>query len=178
MPLDIPDVILFEPTVHEDERGYLFESFNADLFRSLTSVDAAFVQDNHSFSRRGVLRGLHYQLPPKAQGKIIRVVSGAIFDVAVDLRRSSPSFGRWVGTELSAENRRQLWIPEGFAHGLAVLGETADLLYKMTERYSPEHDRCISWDDADLAIEWPLENPIVSSRDAQGVAFKDAELFP
>lgn len=176
--LAIPELILFEPAVHEDSRGFLFEAFTADRFRTLTGIDADFVQDNQSFSRQHVLRGLHYQVPPKVQGKIVRAVAGSVFDVAVDLRRSSAYFGRWVGAELSAENRRQLWIPPGFAHGFAVLGEAAEVLYKITEKYSPAHERCIVWNDPDLAIQWPLDAPVVSPRDAKGASFRDADLFP
>lgn len=173
----IADVKLIEPVVHGDARGFFFESFNQRQFDAAIGRQVRFVQDNHSRSTRGVLRGLHYQLQ-QPQGKLVRVLQGAIFDVAVDLRRSSPSFGQWLGHELSADNRLQLWLPEGFAHGFVVLGEFAEVLYKTTDYYAPEHERCIRWDDPDLAIDWPLAvPPILSARDAQGVALRDAELF-
>ncbi|WP_044873077.1 dTDP-4-dehydrorhamnose 3,5-epimerase [Pseudomonas sp. LFM046] len=175
---DLPDVLILEPKVFGDERGFFFESFNARTFTEVTGVQREFVQDNHSRSQRGVLRGLHYQLQ-KTQGKLVRVVQGEVFDVAVDVRRSSPTFGRWVGVHLSAENKRQLWVPEGFAHGFLVLSESAEFLYKTTDYYAPEHERCIRWDDPDLAIDWPIaEAPQLSAKDQAGANFKDADLFP
>ena len=165
--LVIPDVILFEPKVFGDERGFFFESFNQQAFNEATGLDLHFVQDNHSKSAGNVLRGLHYQLPPKAQGKLVRVVAGAVFDVAVDIRRNSPTFGRWVAEELSAENKRQLWIPAGFAHGFLVLSDTAEFLYKTTDYYAPAYERGIAWNDPALAISWPLRGrPSLSSKDA------------
>jgi len=173
----IADVKLIEPTVHGDARGFFFESFNQRQFDAAIGHAVHFVQDNHSRSARGVLRGLHYQLQ-QPQGKLVRVLQGAIFDVAVDLRRNSPSFGQWLGHELSADNRLQLWLPAGFAHGFLVLGECAEVLYKTTDYYAPQHERCIRWDDPALAIDWPLTAaPILSARDAQGTALADAELF-
>lgn len=177
-PLAIPDVILFEPKVFGDARGFFFESFNKKLFDAATGGQYEFVQDNHSRSTKGVLRGLHYQLPPHAQGKLVRVVQGAVFDVAVDVRRRSPTFGQWVGAELSAENHKQLWVPPGFAHGFVVLTDTADFLYKTTNYYAPGHERCIAWNDPQLAIEWPLsEVPSLSGKDALASAWADAEVF-
>ncbi|MFC3626732.1 dTDP-4-dehydrorhamnose 3,5-epimerase [Vogesella amnigena] len=173
----IADVKLIEPVVHGDARGFFFESFNQRQFDAAIGRQVRFVQDNHSRSARGVLRGLHYQLQ-QPQGKLVRVLQGAIFDVAVDLRRGSPSFGLWLGHELSADNRLQLWLPEGFAHGFLVLGEYAEVLYKTTDYYAPEHERCIRWDDPELAIGWPLAAaPTLSARDAQGTALRAAELF-
>lgn len=178
VPSAIPDVVLFEPKVFGDERGFFFESFNAREFAKATGLEAQFVQDNHSRSRQGVLRGLHYQLAPKAQGKLVRVTEGEVFDVAVDIRRGSPTFGQWVGEILSAENKRQLWIPAGFAHGFAVLSENAEFLYKTTDYWSPEHERCIRWDDPTLAIPWPVPGtPLVSDKDRQGFNLRDAELY-
>ena len=172
-PLAIPEVLLIEPKVFGDERGFFFESFNQQTFNAATGLDVQFVQDNHSKSVRHVLRGLHYQLPPKAQGKLVRAVVGEVFDVAVDLRQGSPSFGQWVGERLSAENKRQMWIPPGFAHGFLVLSETAEFLYKTTDYYAPECERCIVWDDPALAIDWPLAGAAVSlsAKDAQGQRF-------
>jgi len=176
--LAIPDVVLIEPRVFGDERGFFFESWNRAAFKAATGLDPEFVQDSHSRSQRGVLRGLHYQLPPKTQGKLVRIIAGEAFDVAVDLRRSSPTFGRWVGNQLSAENKRQLWIPPGFAHGFLALSESAEFVYKATEFHAPELERCIRWDDPALAIAWPLEGaPLVSGKDQQGVAFGAAETF-
>lgn len=174
----IPEVLLLEPRVFGDARGFFMESYNRRTFAELTGVNADFVQDNHSRSAKGVLRGLHYQIR-QPQGKLVRVVSGAVFDVAVDLRRSSPTFGRWVGEVLSAENRRQLWVPAGFAHGFLVLSETAEFLYKTTDYYAPEHERCIAWNDPELNVVWPLEGavPSLSAKDAQGLSFRDAEFF-
>ena len=175
-PLAIPDVILLEPRVFGDDRGFFFESHNRQAFREATGVDPDFVQDNHSRSVKGVLRGLHYQLPPKAQGKLVRAVSGEVYDVAVDIRRGSPTFGKWVGEVLSAENKRQMWIPPGFAHGFLTLSDTAEFLYKTTDYYSPEHDRSLLWNDATLGVEWPLEQaPLVSSKDACALPFAGAE---
>lgn len=176
--LAIPDVLLLTPKVFGDDRGFFFESFNADKFRAATGVDVQFVQDNHSKSQRGVLRGLHYQLPPKAQGKLVRVVQGEVFDVAVDVRRGSPTFGQWVGEHLSAENKRQLWIPAGFAHGFVTLSDTAEFLYKTTDFYSPEHERCIAWDDATLGIDWHFQGQaLLSGKDKEGVALGAADVF-
>ncbi|ADH86479.1 dTDP-4-dehydrorhamnose 3,5-epimerase [Desulfurivibrio alkaliphilus] len=176
--LAIPEVMLLEPKVFGDERGFFYESFNRRVFEQATGVSGEFVQDNHSRSRRGVLRGLHYQLPPKAQGKLVRVVQGEVFDVAVDLRRASPTCGQWVGVHLSAANKHQLWIPPGFAHGFVTLSETAEFLYKTTDYYAPEYERCIIWNDPDLAISWPLPDPPqLAAKDQQGQPFRQAELF-
>jgi len=178
-PTAIPDVLLLEPKVFGDERGFFFESFNERRFTEAVGQMVSFVQDNHSRSRRGVLRGLHYQLPPHAQGKLVRVTTGEVFDVAVDLRRGSPTFGKWVGEVLSAQNHRQLWIPPGFAHAFLVLSETADFLYKTTDYYAPSAERCIRWDDPTLAITWPFDGaPSLSPKDAQGVDLTAADLFP
>lgn len=163
----IPGVLIFEPRVFGDERGFFFESFNARVFAESTGLNVTIVQDNHSRSRQGVLRGLHYQVAPHAQGKLVRVVSGSIFDVAVDIRPESPTFGKWVGAELSAENNRQMWIPEGLAHGFLTLSAMADVLYKTTDYYAPECERSIRWDDPRLAIEWPVTGqPLLSAKDA------------
>ncbi|KAB2928664.1 MAG: dTDP-4-dehydrorhamnose 3,5-epimerase [Dechloromonas sp.] len=168
----IPDVLIIEPRVFGDERGFFFESFNQRLFNEAVGQDVAFVQDNHSRSSKNVLRGLHYQLPPKAQGKLVRVVQGAVFDVAVDIRKGSKTYGQWVGEVLSAENKKQLWIPAGLAHGFLTISETAEFLYKTTDYYAPELERAIRWDDPDLAIEWPLEGtPQLSGKDVSGSAF-------
>ena len=169
IPTRLAGVLIIEPRVFGDERGFFYESFNQQVFDEAVGTHVDFVQDNHSKSSRNVLRGLHYQLPPKAQGKLVRVVQGEVFDVAVDLRKNSKTFGQWVGEVLSAENKRQLWIPAGLAHGFLTLSDTADFLYKTTDYYSPEHERCIHWDDATLAIEWPLfGDPVVSNKDAAG----------
>lgn len=177
IPTAIPDVLIIEPRVFGDARGFFFESFNQRSFNEATGLDEQFVQDNHSRSGKGVLRGLHYQIS-HPQGKLVRVVQGCVFDVAVDLRASSPTFGEWVGVELSAENFRQLWVPAGFAHGFVVLSESADFLYKTTDYYYPEHERCIVWDDRVLAIDWPLvTEPVVSVKDKLGLAFESAEKF-
>jgi dTDP-4-dehydrorhamnose 3,5-epimerase len=174
----IPDVLVIEPKVFGDERGFFFESFNHRLFQEKTGLSPAFVQDNHSRSGRNVLRGLHYQIK-QPQGKLVRVALGKVFDVAVDLRKSSPTFGKWAGTIISAENKRQLWIPAGFAHGFLVLSESADFLYKATDYYAPEHERSIIWNDPDIGIDWPLQGePILAAKDEVGRSLKDAELFP
>lgn len=171
-PLAIPDVLRIEPKVFGDARGFFFESFNRQSFKQATGLEVDFVQDNHSRSVRHVLRGLHYQLPPRAQGKLVRIVVGEVFDVAVDIRPESATFGTWVGETLSAENKRQLWIPPGFAHGFLVLSEAAEFLYKTTDYWAPELERCIRWDDPQLNIRWPLSAvPQVSAKDATGAAF-------
>lgn len=173
----IPEVLLIEPKVFGDERGFFFESFNCQAFRESTGVNMDFVQDNHSKGARNVLRGLHYQVQ-QAQGKLVRVIQGEVFDVAVDLRRGSDTFGRWVGEHLSDENKRQLWIPAGFAHGFVVLSETAEFLYKTTDYYAPQHERCIAWNDPGLAIQWPIQGTVaLSAKDAMGCAFAQAEYF-
>jgi dTDP-4-dehydrorhamnose 3,5-epimerase len=173
----IPEVVVIEPNVFGDERGFFFESFNAKTFSELTGVNADFVQDNHSRSAKNVLRGLHYQIK-QSQGKLVRVTAGEVFDVAVDLRKSSPTFGQWVGEYLSAQNKKQLWVPEGFAHGFVVLSDNAEFLYKTTDYYAPEFERCICWDDPDLDIGWPEGiNPLLSVKDAKGAGFSNAEVF-
>lgn len=177
-PLAIPEVMLFTPQVFGDERGFFMESFNALAFAAATGCEARFVQDNHSRSQRGVLRGLHYQLPPHAQGKLVRVVSGAVFDVAVDLRRTSPTFGQWVGQVLSADNHHQLWIPPGFAHGFLALTETADFIYKTTDFYHPTSERAVAWNDPALGIQWPtVGEPLVSDKDRQAHTLGAADVF-
>lgn len=174
----IPDVKVIEPQVFEDERGFFFESFNHKKFEEAIGYSVSFVQDNHSKSSKGVLRGLHYQLPPHGQGKLVRVVQGEVFDVAVDIRKSSPSFGQWVGETLSAENKKQLWIPEGFAHGFLTLSETAEFLYKTTDYYAPNAERAIIWDDMTVGINWGNKiNPTIAHKDAQADKFVDAEVF-
>ena len=183
-PTALPEVLLIEPRVFGDERGFFFESFNRQRFEEVTGLSGIdFVQDNHSRSRRGVLRGLHFQVAPRAQGKLVRVSQGEVFDVAVDIRPDSPRFGQWVGEVLSGSNHRQLWIPPGFAHGFLVLSETADFLYKTTDYYSPEHERCIRWDDPQLAIPWPIEGmtPELSDKDRQGstlACYRDVDVRP
>lgn len=175
--LAIPDVILLEPKVFGDDRGFFFESYNRAAFKEATGLDPDFVQDNHSRSVKGVLRGLHYQLPPKAQGKLVRVVAGEVFDVAVDIRKGSPTFGKWVAEVLSAQNKRQMWIPPGFAHGFLTLSETAEFLYKTTDYYSPEHERCIRWNDPEIGVQWPIEgSPTLSDKDTHGALFAEAAL--
>lgn len=170
----IADVLLLEPKVFGDDRGFFYESFNAKTFQEAIGVDVQFVQDNHSKSARNVLRGLHYQVE-QPQGKLVRVVQGEVFDVAVDIRKDSPTFGQWVGEILSAENKRQLWIPAGLAHGFVVLSETAEFLYKTTDYYAPAHERCIAWNDPDLAIDWKINAPpALSAKDAAGMSFKAA----
>ncbi|MBS4709783.1 dTDP-4-dehydrorhamnose 3,5-epimerase [Aeromonas caviae] len=168
---EIPDVLIFEPKVFGDERGFFFESFNQKLFEEVVGYPVTFVQDNHSKSSQGVLRGLHYQLPPHAQGKLVRCVAGEVFDVAVDIRTSSPTFGQWVGVHLSAENKRQLWIPEGFAHGFVTLSESADFLYKTTDYYHRESEGSICWNDSDINIEWPVEGVLLSEKDKTSQSF-------
>jgi dTDP-4-dehydrorhamnose 3,5-epimerase len=176
-PTAIPEVLVLEPQVYGDERGFFFESFNQRRFEELTGQRGHFVQDNHSRSARNVLRGLHYQIN-QPQGKLVRVTAGAIFDVVVDLRAASPFFGRWVGVELSAENRRQIWVPAGFAHGFVVTSENAECQYKTTDYWAPEHERSILWSDPALAIDWPITGaPIVSAKDSAGVLLADAEVF-
>lgn len=178
VPTTIPDVLIIEPKVFGDERGFFFESFNERIWQDLTGLDVRFVQHNHSRSSAGVLRGLHYQIK-HPQGKLVRVIAGEVFDVAVDIRRSSPTFGRWFGTRLSAENKRQMWVPAGFAHGFCVTSDFAEFLYLTTDFWSPQHERCIAWNDPDLAIEWPLEvEPAVSAKDREGRLFREADLFP
>lgn len=181
-PTAIPEVLVLEPRVFGDARGFFLESFNRKAFREATGSDPDFVQDNHSRSARGVLRGLHYQVR-QPQGKLVRVVRGAVFDVAVDIRRGSPTFGRWAGVELTEENQRQMWVPAGFAHGFVVLSDSADFLYKTTDYYAPEHERCIAWNDPELAIAWPLAQhgiaePQLSAKDRQGTPLRSAELIP
>ena len=171
---DIPEVLIFEPKVFGDDRGFFFESFSQKVFEEAVGYKVNFVQDNHSKSLKGVLRGLHYQLAPYAQGKLVRCVAGEVFDVAVDIRKESPTFGQWVGVNLSAENKRQLWIPEGFAHGFLVLSETAEFVYKTTNYYHPESDRGIIWSDSDIAIKWPLEiEPLLSHKDLKQPLLKN-----
>jgi dTDP-4-dehydrorhamnose 3,5-epimerase len=175
--LAIPEVVVFQPRVFSDDRGFFYESFNQRQCEAALGRPVAFVQDNHSRSAQGVLRGLHYQIQ-HAQGKLVRVTAGEVFDVAVDLRKGSASFGQWVGAHLSAANHQQMWIPEGFAHGFLVLSDYAEFLYKTTDYYAPEHERCIAWNDPELAIDWPLNAaPILSGKDAEGCAFLQAEVF-
>lgn len=173
--LDIPDVVLFEPKTFKDERGFFFESFNQQTFQEAIGKSIHFVQDNHSKSLKNVIRGLHYQLEPKAQGKLVRVISGEVFDVAVDIRKDSPTYGKWVGEILSAENKKQLWIPEGFAHAFLTLSESAEFLYKTTRFYSKEHERSIRWDDPDIGIKWPgmRDDFILSEKDREAEMFRD-----
>jgi len=177
-PLAIPDVLLIEPQVFGDDRGFFFESFNQERFEKAIGQKINFVQDNHSKSVKGVLRGLHYQLPPKAQGKLVRVIQGEVFDVAVDLRKSSPTFGKCVGEILSADNKKQMWIPEGFAHGFLTLSDTAEFLYKTTDFYSPEHEESIVWNDATIAIKWPFDfEPELSKKDIVAKSFAETVYF-
>ncbi|MBA1380880.1 dTDP-4-dehydrorhamnose 3,5-epimerase [Pseudomonas brassicacearum] len=174
----LPDVLIIEPKVFGDERGFFYESFNAQAFAEATGRVVQFVQDNHSRSAKGVLRGLHYQIE-QSQGKLVRVTAGEVLDVAVDIRRSSPTFGQWTSVHLSGQNHRQLWIPPGFAHGFVVLSESADFLYKTTDYYAPSAERCIRWDDPELAIDWELQDaPILSAKDQAGSALREADLFP
>lgn len=177
-PTALPEVLIIEPDVFGDARGFFLESFNQKSFNQITGLDVQFVQDNHSHSQQGVLRGLHYQIQ-QPQGKLVRVVRGAVFDVAVDIRRSSPTFGQWAGTELTEQNQRLLWIPPGFAHGFYVLSEYADFLYKTTSYYAPEFERCIVWNDAAIAIPWPVGSlqPVISDKDRKGVTLAEAEVF-
>ena len=176
-PLNIPDVLLIEPQVFGDERGFFYESFNQNKFEEAIGRKIDFVQDNHSKSVRGVLRGLHYQLTPKAQGKLVRVIQGEVFDVAVDLRQSSPTFGKWVGGILSSDNKKQLWIPEGFAHGFLTLSDTAEFLYKTTDFYSKNHEEAIQWNDKIIGIDWPMNEVSLSSKDKAALSFKEAKYF-
>mgnify|MGYP003604418352 CR=1 FL=1 len=178
IPTQLPGVLVIEPNVFGDERGFFYESFNARAFAQATGLELNFVQDNHSRSRQGVLRGLHYQLQD-TQGKLVRVTAGEVLDVAVDIRRSSAHFGQWVAVRLSAQNHRQLWVPEGFAHGFVVLSEVAEFLYKTTDYYNPQAERCLRWDDPTLAIDWQLnEAPQLSAKDQAGQWLRDADLFP
>ncbi len=173
----IPEVLIFEPKIFGDARGFFFESFNAKVFAEATGLDLHFVQDNHSKSAKGVLRGLHYQIE-QAQGKLVRVTAGEVFDVAVDLRQRAVTYGQWIGVHLSAENKRQLWIPPGFAHGFLVLSESAEFLYKTTDFYAPQHECCIRWDDPIIGIQWPLQDaPLLSAKDQIGLSFADAKKF-
>ncbi len=174
-PLEIPEVVLIAPKVYEDERGYFLETYKASEFEA-QGLPGTFVQDNHSYSRPGVLRGLHYQLPPKEQGKLVRCIRGRVWDVAVDIRRGSPWFGKWVAVELSEQNKYLLWVPPGFAHGFVAL-EESEVLYKVTQEYAPEYDRGIRWDDPQLAIPWPVSNPLLSPRDQKWPSLSEAEIF-
>lgn len=175
---DIPDVLVVEPTVYGDDRGFFFESFNQKLWQEKTGLNNSFVQHNHSRSAKGVLRGLHYQIR-QPQGKLVRVIAGEVYDVAVDVRKSSPTFGKWVGDYLSADNKRELWIPEGFAHGFVVLSDMAEFLYITTDFYAPEYERCIIWNDPDINVDWPIDfAPLLSEKDVKGGLLKDAELYP
>lgn len=177
IPTNLPEVMIIEPKVFGDERGFFFESFNAKKFAELTNTNVEFVQDNHSLSAKNILRGLHYQIK-QAQGKLVRVVTGEVFDVAVDIRKSSPRFGQWTGVILSAENRRQLWIPPGFAHGFVVLSDKAEFLYKTTDYWAPEYERSLQWNDPAIGIEWPIQGePVMSAKDQQGKLLADAEVF-
>lgn len=174
---NLPEVLVIEPRIFGDDRGFFYESFNAKKFAELSGIETAFVQDNHSLSAKNVLRGLHYQIR-QPQGKLVRVVAGKVFDVAVDIRRSSPRFGQWTGVSLSAENKRQMWIPAGFAHGFIVLSDSAEFLYKTTDYWAPEHERCLQWDDPAIAIHWPLQGtPVMSAKDQQGQLLVNAEVF-
>jgi dTDP-4-dehydrorhamnose 3,5-epimerase len=177
-PTALPDVLVIEPKVFGDARGFFFESFNRSAFREATGLDLDFVQDNYSRSARNVLRGLHYQIR-QPQGKLVRCVAGEVFDVAVDIRRSSPHFGKWAGVTLSAENKRSVWVPAGFAHGFFVVSDSAEILYKATDYYAPQHERSISWNDSDIGIVWPLTSePVLSAKDAAAARLCDAEVFP
>ena len=177
--LSIPDVLLIEPNVYKDDRGFFFESFNQADFEKETNLSPTFVQENHSRSIKGVLRGLHYQLPPKAQDKLVRVVKGEIFDVVVDIRKGSSTFGKWIGEILTDKDNEQIWVPKGFAHGFLVLSEIAEVIYKTTDYYAPKYERCILWNDSELNINWSLNGikPILSSKDREGVLISSAELF-
>jgi dTDP-4-dehydrorhamnose 3,5-epimerase len=178
VPTAIPDLVTIEPKVFGDDRGFFYESFNQRRFAEMTGVNDSFVQDNHSKSARHVLRGLHYQIR-QPQGKLVRVIAGEVLDIAVDIRKSSPNFGNWVGVNLSAENKKMLWIPKGFAHGFVVLSDSAEFLYKTTDYWAPEHERCIIWNDSDLAIDWQLGRaaPLLSAKDQAGKLLRDAETF-
>lgn len=178
IPTAVPELLILEPRVFGDARGFFMESFNARTFAEVTGLELEFVQDNHSRSQKGVLRGLHYQLK-QAQGKLVRVTQGRVFDVAVDMRKSSPTFGQWAGVELSGENHRQFWVPPGFAHGFVVLSDSADFLYKTTDYYAPEHERCLRWDDPTVGVAWPLAGltPQLSAKDQAGLAFADCETY-
>ena len=174
---DIPDVIIFEPKVFGDDRGFFFESFNHKVFLEASGLNVQFVQDNHSKSAKNVLRGMHYQIE-QPQGKLVRVTLGEVYDVAVDMRAASATFGKWVGAHLSAENKRQMWVPPGFAHGFLVLSETAEFLYKTTDFYAPQHECCLKWDDPTAAIKWPLQaEPLLSAKDKLGLSLQDAKKF-
>ena len=178
LPTEIPDVLIIEPKVFQDERGFFLESFNEKAFSEKAGISDQFVQDNHSRSVQNVLRGLHYQIE-QSQGKLVRAIAGSIFDVAVDIRKNSPTFGQWVSCLLSAENKRMLWVPAGFAHGFLVVSENAEVLYKTTDYYAPQHERCILWNDPDLAIDWPLPGePILSPKDQNGKPFSSADVYP
>ncbi|QZZ22650.1 dTDP-4-dehydrorhamnose 3,5-epimerase [Leptothermofonsia sichuanensis E412] len=177
LPTEIPDVLIIEPRIFGDDRGFFFESYNERAFADKAGITAHFVQDNHSRSCQNVLRGLHYQIQ-QSQGKLVRAIVGTIFDVAVDIRKSSPTFGQWISCLISAENKRMLWVPAGFAHGFLVLSDYAEVLYKTTDYYAPQHERCILWNDPDLAIDWPLTAaPILSAKDEGGQLFKSAEIY-
>ena len=179
IPLAIPEIFLFKPRVFKDDRGFFFESFNQKLFKEKTGLSKVFVQDNHSKSSKGVLRGLHYQLPPRTQGKLVRVTQGEVFDVAVDIRKSSPTFGQWIGKIISAKNMKQFWIPEGFAHGFLTLSKTAEFLYKTDSYYAPEYEHCIAWNDPAIGIDWPInKNPLLSAEDKQGKLLSNSQVFP
>lgn len=172
VPTEIPDVLILEPKVFGDDRGFFFESFNQETFRKLTGLDVSFVQDNHSRSAKNVLRGLHYQVPPHAQGKLVRVVQGEVFDVAVDIRKDSKTYGKWVGVRLSGENKKQLWIPAGLAHAFLVISDFAEFLYKTTDYYAPQFEQCVLWNDPTLNIEWPINTePLLSEKDKNGMYF-------
>jgi len=178
IPTTLPEVLVIEPKVFGDTRGFFFESYNRRAFAEATGIDVDFVQDNHSRSAKNVLRGLHYQIE-QAQGKLVRVVAGEVFDVAVDIRKSSPNFGKWVAVNLSADNRRVMWVPPGFAHGFLVMSEAAEFLYKTTDYYAPQHERCIAWNDPDIAIDWPLAGaPTLSTKDQVGQSLRAAEVYP
>jgi dTDP-4-dehydrorhamnose 3,5-epimerase len=178
VPTALPEVLVIEPKVFGDERGFFFESYNRKVFVEATGIDVDFVQDNHSRSAKNVLRGLHYQIT-QAQGKLVRVVAGEVFDVAVDIRKHSPNFGKWVGVNLSADNKRMMWVPPGFAHGFLVLSEAAEFLYKTTDYYAPQHERCIAWNDPDIGVAWPLTGaPVLSGKDREGKPLREAEVYP
>ncbi|MBL4603539.1 MAG: dTDP-4-dehydrorhamnose 3,5-epimerase [Emcibacteraceae bacterium] len=171
---EIEEILIIEPQVFGDERGFFMETFSADRYRDMAGIDHEFVQDNHSRSQKGVLRGLHFQ-KKRPQGKLVRVISGEVFDVAVDIREGSKTYGKWVGVHLSADNKRQLWVPPGFAHGFATLSDSADFEYKCTDYYQPDDECCLMWNDSDVNINWPIETPIISEKDARGLALKDLQ---